>query len=56
MIIYLDYIPSPSWKLTSTAFDCRILEYGGTLWVSQMLPPMTESWPMVMRQRIEALE
>lgn len=37
-------------------FDCRILECGGTECVNQMLPPMTESWPMVMRPRIDALE
>lgn len=38
------------------AFDCKMREYGGTLCVSQMLPPITESWPIVMRPKIEAFE
>ena len=36
------YIPAPSVKPASTAFDCRILEFGGTLCVSQILPPIVE--------------
>lgn len=28
--------------LSSTARVCNTLELGGTLWVSQMLPPITE--------------
>jgi len=55
--IYLhSYIPNPPWKEMSTAFDCWMREWGGTLLVTQMLPPMMEWWPMVMRPRMEALE
>ena len=41
---------------SSTALDWVIFEKGGTLCVSQMLPPMTEPRPMVIRPNTEALE
>ena len=52
----ISYIPAPSWNPASIAFDCWMREYGGTECVSQMLPPITEWCPMVMRPKIEVLE
>ena len=49
-------MPAPSWNPASIAFDCWMREYGGTECVSQMLPPITEWCPMVIRPKIEALE
>ena len=40
----------------STAWVWVIFEKGGTLCVSQMLPPMIEPFPMVIRPNTEALE
>ena len=42
--------------LPSTARVCKTLESGGTIWVSQILPPITEPRPIVIRPKIEALE
>ena len=51
------YIPSPSWNCSSVmSSPWRTLECGGTSWVSQTLPPMTESCPIRTRPRTEALE
>ena len=50
-------MPPPSLNSgTVTALLCSSLVPGGTSWVSQMLPPIIESWPMVTRPRIEVLE
>lgn len=49
------YIPPPSEKV-SVKRPWRIRDPGGTLRVSQTLPPMTDPLPMVTRPRMEALE
>ena len=49
------YIPAPPSKV-SRAGPWRMREWGGTLRVSQTLPPMTEPSPMVTRPRMDALE
>ena len=41
---------------TSFTLVCRIREFSGTLYVSQILPPTTEPFPIVIRPSTEALE
>ena len=48
-------MPNPPVNDTSTALLCRILDPGGTLCVSQMLPPITVLCPIVIRPRLVEL-
>lgn len=51
------HIPAPSEKEGMPSGRCWLtFEYGATSVVIQMLPPMTASWPMRTRPRIDALE
>ncbi len=51
------HIPAPSEKDGILSGRCWLtFEYGATSVVIQMLPPMTASWPMRTRPRIDALE
>ena len=47
-------MPEPLSKASLRTWACETLLPGGTLWVSQTLPPMTEPRPIVMRPRIVA--
>ena len=53
---FISQIPEPLSKMVSAGLPCNTRVRGGTLSVSQTLPPMTEPRPMVIRPRMVAPE